>query len=87
MIESGESPLQFPTEIAVKVFGKNEPTFRTAVLTIVRTHYGDEHAVAEQLSKQGAYLSLSVMVVAASREQIDALYKDLTAHDDILMVL
>ncbi len=87
MIEPGESPLQFPAEIAVKVFGKNEPTFRTAVLTIVRTHYGDEHAVAEQLSKQGAYLSLSVTVVAASREQIDALYKDLTAHDDILMVL
>lgn len=87
MIESGESPLQFPAEIAVKVFGKNEPTFRVAVLTIVRTHYGDEHAVAEQLSKQGAYLSLSVTVLAASREQIDAMYKDLTAHDDILMVL
>jgi uncharacterized protein len=87
MIEPGDSPLQFPAEIAVKVFGKNEPTFRMAVLTIVRTHYGDEHAVNEQLSKQGAYLSISVTVVAASREQIDAMYKDLTAHDDILMVL
>lgn len=87
MIEPGESPLQFPAEIAVKVFGKNEPMFRAAVLTIVRTHYGDEHAVAEQFSKQGAYLSLSVTVLAASREQIDAMYKDLTAHDDILMVL
>jgi uncharacterized protein len=87
MIEPGQSPLQFPAEIAVKVFGKNEHTFRSAVLTIVRTHYGDEHEVAEQLSKQGAYLSISVTVVAASREQIDALYKELTAHDDILMVL
>jgi uncharacterized protein len=87
MIEPGESPLQFPAEIAVKVFGKNESAFRAAVLTIVSTHYGDEHAVAEQLSKQGAYLSLSVTVLAASREQIDAMYKELTAHDDILMVL
>jgi putative lipoic acid-binding regulatory protein len=87
MIDPSESPLQFPAEIAVKVFGKNEPAFREAVLLIVRTHYGDDHVVAEQISKQGAYLSLSVKVLAASREQIDAMYKELTAHDDILMVL
>lgn len=87
MIDPKDSPLQFPAEIAVKIFGKNEPAFRDAVLTIVRTHYGEEHRVVEQTSKQGAYLSLSVTVVAATREQIDALYRELTAHDDVLMVL
>jgi putative lipoic acid-binding regulatory protein len=87
MSDAGESPLKFPADIDVKVFGRNETQFREAVLTIVRAHYGDRHTVGEHISKQGAYLSLSISVVAESREQIDALFRELTAHDDVLMVL
>ena len=87
MSDADESPLKFPADIAIKVFGRIESQFRETVLTIVRGHYGDRHAVVEQCSKQGTYLSLSISVVAESREQIDALFRELTAHDDVLMVL
>ena len=84
-----ESPLTFPCEIAVKVLGRNVPEFREEAADIVRKHYADlsNDAVSEQLSRKDAYLSLTFVVNAQSREEIDALYRELTASDEILMVL
>jgi hypothetical protein len=87
MNESTESLLTFPCDLPIKVFGRNERSFRDAALTIVRAHYGSEHNVAEQQSKQGAYLSLTITVHAANRAQLDAVYQDLVASEQILMVL
>jgi putative lipoic acid-binding regulatory protein len=83
--ESG-SLLEFPCVLPVKVFGRNEQQFRDAALAIVRTHYA-ECSIAEQESRQGSYLSLTITVRAESRAQIDAMYQDLVASDAILMVL
>ena len=85
---SGDSSqLTFPCELPIKVLGRNEAAFREAAIAIVRAHYGEEHRVAEQLSREGSYLSLTIRVLAASREQIDAVYRDLVAAPQILMVL
>jgi putative lipoic acid-binding regulatory protein len=85
--DGGESLLTFPTDLPIKVFGRNEAAFREAVLAIVGTHYGDAYKVTEQLSKQGAYLSLTVTVRAESRAQVDAIYQALVANEHILMAL
>ena len=86
---SAESALSFPCEIAVKVLGRNVPEFRAEAEDIVRKHYADlsDDAVGDQLSRKDAYLSLTFVVNAQSREEIDALYRELTASDEILMVL
>ena len=81
------SLLSFPCDLPIKVLGRNDSAFREAAITIVRAHYGTEHTVAEQLSRQGAYLSLTITVRAQSREQIDAVYRDLVGEPQILMVL
>jgi uncharacterized protein len=81
------SLLSFPCDLPIKVLGRNESAFREAAIRIVRAHCGDEHTVAEQSSRQGAYLSLTITVRAASREDIDAIYRDLVAEPQILMVL
>jgi hypothetical protein len=81
------SLLSFPCDLPIKVLGRNEPAFRDATIAIVQSHYGAEHTVAEQLSRQGAYLSLTITVRAQSREQIDAIYRELVAEPQILMVL
>ena len=56
---------------------------------IVRAHYGDlkQRQIAEQLSKNGSFLSLTFTVHVETRDRADALYRDLTASEDILMVL
>jgi hypothetical protein len=86
-VTTDSSLLTFPCDLPIKVLGRNEAAFRDAAIAIVRTHYGDEHRVAEQLSREGAYLSLTITVRAASREQIDAVYNALVAAPQILMVL
>ena len=84
-----ESLLEFPCELPIKIFGRSQPDFRTTVLTIVRAHCelaGDD-AVAEQLSREGRFVSLTVMVRAESRAALDAVYADLCASSAVLMVL
>jgi putative lipoic acid-binding regulatory protein len=85
---SGEpSLLKFPSDLAVKVFGRNEPGFREAVIGIVEQHYGKAYTFTELESKQASYVSLTIAVHAESREQVDAFYQALVANELILMAL
>ena len=83
------SLLEFPCDIPIKVFGRNDPAFREAVLAIVNRHFDtpDPSSLSERLSRENTYLSITVTVYAETREQIDAAYRELSAHEDILMVL
>ena len=80
--------LSFPCELPIKVLGRNEPSFREAAMRIVRSHYEalDDERVSEQSSRNNSYLSLTFFVVAQSREDADALFRDLTASTEIMMV-
>jgi putative lipoic acid-binding regulatory protein len=88
-VEGNGSPFEFPSDIPVKVFGRNDAAFREAVLAIVRRHFPDlrDEAVSARTSRQDHYLSLTLIVRAESRAQIDALYTELSHHEAILMVL
>jgi putative lipoic acid-binding regulatory protein len=82
-----ESLLKFPSDLAVKVFGRNDPGFRTAVIGIVEAHYGKAYTLTELESKQASYVSLTIGVRAESREQVDAFYRALVANELVLMAL
>ena len=85
-----DSPLKFPCELPVKVFGRNDAAFRSAALAIVRRHFDafdESEALSERTSRADRYLSLTITVRAESRAQVDALYRELTANEAILMVL
>jgi putative lipoic acid-binding regulatory protein len=86
---ANESLLTFPCALPVKIFGRNRPGFRETVVAIVRTHDAtiDEAKISEHLSREGRFVSLTVTVHAESRVQVDALYTELSAHADVLMVL
>ena len=83
------SLLSFPCELPIKILGRNDTVFREAAWGIVRSHYGQiaEERVSEQPSRQNSYLSLTFIVHAQSREEVDALYRELTASEDIMLVL
>lgn len=80
---------EFPCDIPIKVLGVNGTALREAAYGIVREHYGalDDARFYERESRDGNYVSLTITVRAESREEIDSVYRDLTAHSDILMVL
>jgi uncharacterized protein len=87
--EGRDSNFEFPTDYPLKIAGKNSPALETTVVEIVRRHIGDfdETTVTVRESKGGKYLAVSVTFVAQSKPQLDALYRDLTAHPDILWAL
>ncbi len=84
-----ESLLVFPCQFAIKAMGKSSPDFDAIVVEIVRRHVCDirEGAVTTRPSKAGTYTSVTVMIEASSREQLDAIYQGLTDHPEVLMAL
>lgn len=84
-----ESPLKFPTSFPIKIMGKDEPGFHAAVAEIVARHVAplDTLTVKRQPSREGRFVSVTVTIEAQSREQLDALYRDLSAHDLVIMAL
>jgi putative lipoic acid-binding regulatory protein len=81
--------LTFPCEFVLKVFGLASAEFETAVVMIVRKHvpHFGENAIQTRPSKDGKYNALSITFTAESREQLDALYRELTSNPQVLMVL
>ena len=89
MTETPETLLQFPCEFVIKVFGLASDQFELEVLTIIRQHVQDlrETAITTRPSKDGKYLALSVSIHATSKDQLDAIYRDLSANSHVLMAL
>jgi putative lipoic acid-binding regulatory protein len=86
---SEESLLEFPCDLPIKVFGKNVEGFKSRVVEIFSSHFDAPavNDVREQLSRNNGYTSLTITVRAGSRAQVDALYEELTADEEIMMVL
>jgi putative lipoic acid-binding regulatory protein len=89
--EKGEraSPLKFPTVFPIKVMGRREDGFAQVVSEVVLRHAPDFSPATMEMrtSKAGRYLSLTVTINARSREQLDALYSELSGHPMVMMVL
>lgn len=84
-----QSPLTFPCEFVIKIFGAASDSFESQVLDIIRKHCPDIHnsAVRNRPSKDGKYLALSITVPVDSQQELDAIYYDLTASPIVLMAL
>jgi len=83
------SLLDFPCDFPIKVMGRKAPGFAQAITEIVRRHAPefDPATVEMRPSRQGRYLSVTCVVRATSREQLDALYQELCDHPWVVMVL
>ena len=83
------SLLDFPCDFPIKVMGRKAPGFAQAVTEIVRRHAPDFDPASVEMrpSRQGRYLSVTCVVRATSREQLDALYQELCDHPAVVMVL
>ena len=84
-----ESVLAFPCDFPIKVMGRKERGFAQTVTEIVLKHACDFDPATVQMrpSRQGKYLSVTCVVRATSRDQLDALYRELCDHPAVVMVL
>ena len=84
-----ESFIEYPTDFPIKIMGRREPRLVHTIVEIVQRHASDFDATSVEMraSKKNNYLSVTCTVRATSREQLDALYRDLCDHPAIVMVL
>ncbi|MGD9602842.1 MAG: YbeD family protein [Gammaproteobacteria bacterium] len=89
MPEPASTLLKFPCDFPLKVMGHAADDFDALVVEIVRRHVPSlrEGAVQRRPSRQGNYLAVTVTVQAESQQQLDDLYRELSGHARILMVL
>ena len=89
MTGSENPALTFPCQFPVKVMGYWAEDFDAFVAQIVRRHVGDLHegAVQTRESRGGRFVSVTVTFEATSRDQLDAIYRDLTQEKRIVLVL
>ncbi len=86
---SEETLFEFPCEFPVKIMGLRQDGFAQAIAELVQRHAPefDPAAMTMRPSKEGKYLALTCTIQATSKEQLDALYRDLTAHPWVKMAL
>jgi putative lipoic acid-binding regulatory protein len=81
--------MDFPRVFPVKVMGSNQDDFESLVLSIIKKHatVAEEEVVVSRLSHNGRFISLTVRINAENQEQLDNIYRELSAHERVLMML
>lgn len=89
MPTSNESLIEYPSRFPIKVMGSKVDGFVSTIVTITRQFDPgfDEATVELRASKAGNYLGVTVTVTATSREQLDELYRALSSHPMVKVVL
>ena len=86
---SDDPVMTFPCSFPIKLMGRETVEFRQTARELVEKHTGplDDDAIDSALSRNGRFVSVTITVIAESREQLDNIYRDATAHDDVIMAL
>ena len=89
MTEPTESLIEYPSDFPIKIMGAMQDQFAQTMVELVILHDPDFHAGKMEMrpSSGGNYLALTVTVRATSREQLDNLYRALSSHPMVKVVL
>lgn len=85
----GESLIEYPSAFPIKVMGLQVEGFVDAVVRVAQQFDPsfDPRTVETRPSSAGKYLGITVTVTATSREQLDELYRTLSTHPMVRVVL
>jgi putative lipoic acid-binding regulatory protein len=71
------------------MMGRDTRKFRNIARRLVEYHAGpvSDDRIQESLSRNGTFVSITVTISAISQQQLDDIYRAVSAHDDVLMAL
>ena len=89
MLNPADSLIEYPCDFPIKIMGAMQDAFAQTMVDVVSSYDAEFHAGKLEMcpSTKGNYLSLTVTVRATSREQLDNLYRALSSHPMVKMVL
>lgn len=84
-----DSLIEYPCAFPIKVMGMHVPGFEEAIVSVTRQFDDrfDPSLIERRPSRTGQYLGLTITITATSRQQLDDLYRALTAHPMVKVVL
>ena len=84
-----EELLQFPCDFPLKIMGTRTDDFAQSMMDIVLRHAPDFDGATMEMraSSGGKYVSLTCTITATSKPQLDALYRELSGHPLVKVVL
>ena len=88
-VDEASSVMKFPMDFPIKVMGLAAPTFPKVVADIARLHCDDfdDSKTTVEYSRTRKYMSVTVEVIARSKEQLDDLYRAYTSNPMVKIVL
>ena len=89
MATVNESLIEYPSQFPIKVMGERVDGFVHAVTTVAK-HFDpqfDVSSVELRESSGGKYIGVTITITATSREQLDELYRTLSTHPMVKVVL
>ena len=84
-----KAELKFPCDFPISIMGLNVPEYKDTIFAILKKHVPEvtETGLKTSYSANKKYCSLKTRFTAQSREQMDELYEELTAHELVKWVL
>ena len=84
-----ETLLEFPCDFPIKMMGRDTPEFRELARELIEKYTGplDNNAIQSTLSRNGRFVSITATINAQSQQQLDDIYRAISAHTDVLMAL
>jgi putative lipoic acid-binding regulatory protein len=82
-------PEHFPAEFPIKVMGRQDSDLRAVTREILERHAGPlpDDRIRVRTSGDGNFLAITYTILATGRDQLDAIYRELTACKLVLMAL
>jgi len=87
--EGAPSLIKYPSDFPVKILGPKVDDFAQTIVEIVKRFDAgfDPASLEMRTSTKGNYLAVTATVRATSREQLDELYRALSGHPMVKVVL
>ena len=87
--QTQDSLIEYPCDFPIKIMGAMHDQFAQTIVQVVQQFAPDFDAAQLEMraSSQGHYLSVTATVRATSRQQLDDLYRALSSHPMVKVVL
>ena len=87
--ELSESLIEFPCHFPIKVIGEAHQDFIQIITRLIKEHIHDfiDKEIESRISSEGKFISLTCTIYVTSKQQLDLIYKDLSAHPMTKFVL
>jgi uncharacterized protein len=87
--DSTETLIEFPCDFPIKIMGETQPDFTSEIVKTIQTLIPsfDASNIEMRGSSGGKYISLTCSVHVTTKPQLDDIYRALTSHKMVKVVL